>query len=90
MAAYAVCVAGFVWLGLDSLRFRKSLRSSLNDAYSTLNRLFPDSASDSGKVLNRYYEALYEALPHTFLPGLMLIAGSTILFLGKRPPKDSN
>jgi len=89
IAAYIICVAGFAWLILDGLRFRKSLRESLAPAYSALNRLFPESAADSGKVLNSYYEDVYEAIPHTVVPGLMLLGGATILLFNKRPPKPS-
>lgn len=82
--AYIVCVLGVVWLGLGSLQFRQSLRTSLNQAYSRLQVLDPDSSGSSGKVLNSYYESVYESLPHTFLPGVMLLVSSTILFMARR------
>ena len=92
IVACTICIAGFAWLILDSLRFRKSLRYSLLPGYSTLNRISPDSATanDYGKVLNSYYEDVYNALPHTLVPGFMLLAGATILCFNKRPPKPSS
>ena len=90
IAAYIICIAGFVWLTLDSIRFRRSIRESLLPAYSALDRISPDSAADSGKVLNGYYEDVYNALPHTLVPGCLLLGGATILLLNKRLPKASS
>jgi hypothetical protein len=90
IAAYIICLAGFVWLGLENIRFRRALRGpALGNAYSALYRILPDraDATDSGKVLNSYYEDIYDALPRTFLPGVMLFGGATILLFNKRFPK---
>ena len=84
--AYMVCLAGFVWLGFESLRFRQTLRSSLHEAYSRLHRVIPDHATDAGKVLNSYYEDVYANIPSILLPASMLIAGATVLYaVHKRP-----
>lgn len=53
--AFVVCVGAFAWLGLGTLHFRQSIRTSLKDAYSLMHRVDPDHATDSGKVLNSYY-----------------------------------
>ena len=74
-------MVGFVWLGLESVRFRRSIRESLQAAYSRINRVLPDQATDAGKVLNSYYEDVYAHLPSVFWPAGMLMAGATILFL---------
>jgi hypothetical protein len=71
-------------LVLGQLQFRQSLRTSLNQTYSTLHAVDPDSSATSGKVLNSYYESVYEGLPHTFLPGVMLLVGSTVLFVTRK------
>jgi hypothetical protein len=82
--AYIVCLSGFLWLGLGSLRFRQSIRTTLNGAYSELHRLDPDSSDVSGKILNSYYESVYSNLPHTVLPATMLMLGATVLLLTKK------
>jgi len=92
--AYLLCVAGFVWLGLESVRFRRSIRESLQAAYARMNHVVPEQATDAGKVLNSYYEDVYAHLPSVFWPAGMLLAGATILFLVRKsvepcaPPKD--
>jgi uncharacterized SAM-binding protein YcdF (DUF218 family) len=80
--AYALCVSGFIWLGVEDLQFRESLRTCLHEAYAVLSSLAPD---DDGKILNLYYESLYKRLPSIVLPAVMMMAGSTVLlFVGKR------
>ena len=91
--AYLLCVAGFVWVGLESVRFRRSIRESLQVAYARMNHVVPEQATDAGKVLNSYYEDVYAHLPSVFWPAGMLLAGATILFLARKraepcaPPK---
>jgi hypothetical protein len=79
--AYLLCMVGFVWLGLESVRFRRSIRESLQAAYARMNDVVPAQATDAGKVLNSYYEDVYADLPSVFWPAGMLMAGATILFL---------
>jgi hypothetical protein len=86
--AYAVCLAGFVWLGLGSVHFRQAIRTSLADAYPRFERVVPpDHVGDAGKVLNSYYEDVYLHLPSIFWPAGMLMVGSTVLFIVRRPNK---
>jgi hypothetical protein len=82
--AYVICVLGVAWLGFGSLQFRRSLRTSLTAAYSQLNAVDPNSSGGSGKVLNSYYESVYDSLPHTFLPAALIIFGSTLLLIRKK------
>ena len=82
--AYLLCVAGFVWLGLESVRFRRSIRESLQAAYARMNHVVPEQATDAGKVLNSYYEDVYAHLPSVFWPAGMLLAGATVLFFVRR------
>jgi len=82
--AFALCLAGFVWLGFGDLHFRRSIRTTLDQAYSELHRVDPDPAVGTGKILNFYYELVYRNLPHMFLPAAMLMLGSTVLFLTRR------
>ena len=82
--AYLLCMVGFVWLGLESVRFRRSIRESLQAAYARMNDVVPAQATDAGKVLNSYYEDVYAHLPSVFWPAGMLMAGATILFLVRR------
>lgn len=84
---YACCFAAFVWLGLESLHFRKSIRTSLSDAYAMMQRVDPDHSNDNGKVLNSYYENVYRDLPAIVVPACMLMAGCTVLLVTKRAAK---
>ena len=56
-------------------------------AYSQLDRVVPDRASDAGKVLNSYYEDVYIHLPSIFWPAGILMVGSTILLMIRVPSK---
>jgi hypothetical protein len=85
--SYLVCLTALVWLGLSSLHFRKSIRTSLNDAYSLMRGVDPDHAGDNGKVLNSYYEDVYRNLPAIVPPACMLLVGSTALLLTGRCPR---
>lgn len=79
--AYTLCLAGFAWIGIENLRFRQSIRTTLGDAYSEMEIVSPESAGGAGKVLNSYYESVYKNLPSTVVPGAMLMLGSTVLLL---------
>jgi hypothetical protein len=83
--AYIVCLAGILWLAIESVRFRQAIRNSLQTAYSQLDRVVPDRADDAGKVLNSYYEDVYLHLPSTFWPAGILMVGSTILLMVRMP-----
>jgi hypothetical protein len=85
--AYAVCLAGVVWLAFESVHFRQAIRTSRDDAYSRMEHVLPDRVGDAGKVLNSYYEDVYLDLPSMFWPAGMLIVGSTVLFIVPRPNK---
>lgn len=85
--AYAVCLAGVVWLALESVHFRQAIRTSRDDAYSRMEHVIPDRVGDAGKVLNSYYEDVYLHLPSMLWPAGMLIVGSTVLFVVRRPNK---
>ncbi len=78
---YFFCVAGFVWLGVGNLQFRQSIRTTRSEAYASLNQLDPDAADRAGKILNSYYESVYDNLPPTLLPGSILMLGATLLLL---------
>jgi len=81
LLSYVICIAAFAWLGLGSLHFRKSIRTSLKDAYALMDRVDPDHAGDNGKVLNSYYEDVYRHLPAIVVPACMLMIGATALLL---------
>lgn len=81
LLAYLVCVAGFVWLGFESVRFRQEVRDSLQTAYAQMHQVIPDHATDAGKVLNGYYEEVYAKQPSIFWPAGLLLAGATALLL---------
>ena len=43
------------------------------------------SVGSQGKILNHYYERVYDNLPDTFLPATLFMIGATVLWLdGKR------
>jgi hypothetical protein len=82
--AYGFCLAGFLLLALESVRFRQVIRSSLHEADSRMEHVVPDRAGDAGKVLNSYYEDVHEHLPSVFWPAVMVMLGSTVLFIVRR------
>jgi hypothetical protein len=83
--AFVLCLSGFVWIGIGNLQFRQSIRTTLKDAYADMERVAPGSAGDAGKVLNSYYESVYDHLPPIVLPASMLMLGSTFLLLARKP-----
>jgi hypothetical protein len=87
LLSYVFCVAAFLWLGLESLQFRRSIRSSLSNAYALMHRVDPEHADDAGKVLNSYYEDVYRDLPAIVVPACLLMLGSTALLLLRRAHK---
>jgi hypothetical protein len=83
--AYVACLSGFVWIGIGNLHFRQSIRTTLETAYEDMERLEPGSAGGVGKVLNSYYESVYNNLPATVLPASILMLGSTVLLFARKP-----
>jgi len=81
--AYVICLSGFVWIGIGNLHFRQSIRTALNEAYAEMELIEPGSVAGVGKVLNLYYESIYQHLPPTVLPASMLMLGSTALLLAR-------
>jgi hypothetical protein len=91
LISFVIFIVAIMWLALDHLRFRHSLRTSLNAARSVSNELKLESTSGStDKVLNFYYESVYADLPHVTLPVFLLVAGSTALLLFRKPVPESN
>ncbi|MGX9725771.1 MAG: YdcF family protein [Candidatus Electronema sp. VV] len=85
--AFILCVSGFIWLGAGNLQFRQSLRTCQHEAYAVLYSIDPDFSRrcTDGKLLNLYYESVYNSLPSIVLPAFMMMAGATaLLFVGKR------
>jgi hypothetical protein len=82
--AFVLCVFGFVWIGISNFQFRQSIRTTLRDAYADMERVAPGSSGDAGKVLNSYYESVYENLPPTVWPASMLMLGATILLFVRK------
>ena len=76
--AYVACIVAVAWLAMGHVQFRQALRDLLQPAYGQLSR--DEVNGNAGKVLNSYYESIYEALPNTVLPGAILMIGSTVLF----------
>jgi hypothetical protein len=85
VVAFAVCCCSFVWIVVGSLQFRRAIRANLAQSQSELKRVDPSGASDTGKVLNLYYESIYRDLPTTLSPAAILMLGSAVLFFASRP-----
>ncbi len=82
--AFVLCLAGFAWLGAGHLQFRQLIRTGLRDAHVHMEQIAPGSAGGAGKVLNSYYESVYDHLPPVVLPASMLMLGATILLLARK------
>ncbi|HZJ17959.1 MAG TPA: hypothetical protein VFD27_23105 [Chthoniobacteraceae bacterium] len=87
LISYVLCLTAFIWLGVGSLRFRESIRVSLKEATSLMYRVDPDHAGDNGKVLNSYYEDVYDNMPAIVVPACILMVGATVLLLSGRVRK---
>lgn len=77
--AFVLCLCGFVWICVANLKFRQSIRTKLQETYIAMERVSPGSSDGPSKVLNSYYESVYEQLPPTLVLASMLMVGATVL-----------
>ena len=87
VVAYVSCLAALGWLVISHVRFRASLRTSLQGAYSLMGRAVPEHATDAGKVLNSYYEEIYQRLPDVLWPVGTLAVSATVLLTTRKAKK---
>jgi hypothetical protein len=52
-----------------------------------MGRAVPEHATDAGKVLNSYYEAIYQRLPDVLWPVGILAASATVLLTMRKTKK---
>ncbi len=89
IVSYIFCLACVVWLVLGALSFRQSIRNDVNEAHARMSEFDSGSPGKHGKILNRYYEDIYENLPYMIFPASLVFVGSTILFVVNRKQKPN-
>lgn len=82
--AFILSLSGFIWILIGNFQFRQSIRIELKDAERVMEHE-ATSSTDRYKVLNSYYESIYENMPPTFIPASMLMLGSALLLLARKP-----
>ena len=83
LLAYAVCLAGFVWLALESMRFTQAV----TDARTRSSGMSTAGGDEARRAVNSFYVDIWLHRPSMLLPASMLLAGATMLLVLCRPTK---
>lgn len=87
IVSYGICLASAAWLVSGAFFFRQSIRDDVNKAQTRMAEFDPESPGTHGKFLNSYYEDVYKKIPHMIIPSVLILAGTTVLFITTRREK---